>query len=112
MSENLEQVLAENAALRRELDALRNENTRKAASTGTRRTQRLARFLASNEIDKVLNDLATKSFLRLDRMLEVLPDQSYCVVSVLSMNLCTDAPQEYYTIAEIEAIRAESKVTA
>jgi len=41
-----------------------------------------------------------------------LPDQSYCVVSVLSMNLCTDAPQEYYSIAEIEAIRAESKATA
>ena len=111
MSENLEQVLAENAALRRELDALRNENTRKA-STGTRRTQRLARFLASNEIDKVLNDLATKSFLGLDKVLEVLPDQSYGVVSTLSMNLCTDAPQEYYSIAEIETIRAESKATA
>jgi|GEM_PF-5466377 len=109
MSENLEQ---ENAALRRELDALRNENTRKAASTGTRRTQRLARFLASGEVDKVLKDLATKSFIGLDKMLEVLPDQSYGVVSTLSMNLCTDAPQEYYSIAEIEAIRAENGASA
>jgi len=31
---------------------------------------------------------------------------------VVNMNLCTDAPQEYYSIAEIEAIRAESRATA
>jgi len=109
---NIEHLRAENAELRRELDALRNENTRKAASTGKRRTQRLAWLLASGEVDKVLNDLAAKSFLGLGKMLEVLPDQSYCVVSTLSMNLCTDAPQEYYSIAEIEAIRAESRATA
>ncbi len=73
--------------------------------------KRLATFLASSDIESVLLDLATHSSL-FGRVLEVLPDQSYKVVSVMfGMNLCIDAKQEYYTIEEITAIRDESKAS-
>lgn len=112
MSDNLEKILEENASLRRQVTELHKQAEIGKAGKGKRRAQRLAKFLASGDVDQTLLDLATNRE-PFGKILEVMPDQSYKVVSVMfGMNICIDAKQEYYSIEEIEAIRSESKVQA